>query len=100
MQPKIARILAAFALFVTACSGASAQRNAVEAWDPSARDFGRLPVEPSLPSDARNSTLDALNKILASSKLSDFDRSIYLSIRAYQLNRLGRSTDSLSLIHI
>jgi tetratricopeptide (TPR) repeat protein len=94
MQPKIARILAAFALLVVACGGASAQRNAVETWDPSARDFGRLPVERSLPSDARNSTLEALNKILASSRLSDFDRSIYLSIRAYQLNRLGRQTDS------
>ena len=94
MQPKMARILAAFALVVTICGEALAQRNAVDAWDPSARDFGRLPVEPSLPSDARNSTLEALNKILASSKLSDFDRSIYLSIRAYQLNRLGRQTDS------
>ena len=94
MQPKMARILAAFALLVTACGDVSAQRNAVEAWDPSAREFGRLPVEPSIPSDARNSTLDALNKILASSKPPDFDRSIYLSIRAYQLNRLGRQTDS------
>lgn len=94
MQPKMARILAAFALLATVTGEASAQRNAVEAWDPSARDFGRLPVEPGLPSDARNSTLEALNKILASSKLSDFDRSIYLSIRAYQLNRIGRQTDS------
>jgi len=94
MQPKMARILAAFALLVTVSGEASAQRNAVEAWDPSARDFGRLPTESNLPSEARNSTLDALNKILASSKLSDFDRSIYLSIRAYQLNRLGRQTDS------
>jgi tetratricopeptide (TPR) repeat protein len=94
MQPKMARILAAFALLVTVSGEASAQRNAVEAWDPTAREFGRLPVEPSLPSDARNSTLEALNKILSSSKLSDFDRSIYLSIRAYQLNRVGRPTDS------
>ena len=94
MQPKMARILAAFALLVIVSGGASAQRNAVEAWDPSAREFGRLPVDPGLPSDAKNSTLEALNKILASSKLSDFDRSIYLSIRAYQLNRLGRQTDS------
>jgi len=94
MQPKLASVLAAFALLVTVFGEASAQRNAVEAWDSSAREFGRLPVEPSLPSDARNSTLEALNKILASAKLSDFDRSIYLSIRAYQLNRLGRQTDS------
>jgi tetratricopeptide (TPR) repeat protein len=94
MRPRIALILAAFALLVTASGNVSAQRNAVEAWDSSAREFGRLPVEPNLPSDARNSTLEALNKILASSKLPDFDRSIYLSIRAYQLNRLGRQTDS------
>jgi tetratricopeptide (TPR) repeat protein len=94
MQRKMARILAAFALLVTVSGEASAQRNAVEAWDPTSREFGRLPVEPSVPSDARNSTLEALNKILSSSKLSDFDRSIYLSIRAYQLNRLGRQTDS------
>ena len=83
MQLKMARILAAFALLVIVSGEASAQRNAVEAWDPSAREFGRLPVETGLASDAKNSTLEALNKILASAKLSDFDRSIYLSIRAY-----------------
>jgi tetratricopeptide (TPR) repeat protein len=94
MQLKMARILAAFALLVIVSGEASAQRNAVEAWDPSAREFGRLPVESGLSSDAKNSTLEALNKILASAKLSDFDRSIYLSIRAYQLNRVGRQTDS------
>src|SRR4030095_2936988 len=94
MQPKMARILAAFALFVTVAGEAAAQRNAVEAWDPSARASARLPIDPGLPSDAKNSTLEALNKILASSKLSHFDRSIYLSIRAYQLNRVGRPTDS------
>ena len=94
MQLKMARILAAFALLVIVSGEASAQRNAVEAWDPSAREFGRLPLDPGVPSDAKNSTLEALNKILASARLSDFDRSIYLSIRAYQLNRVGRQTDS------
>ena len=94
MQPKIALILAAFAALVTVSPEASAQRNAAEGWDPSARDFSRLPIEPNLPADSRNTTLEALNKILASSKLSAFDRSIYLSIRAYQLNRLGRQADS------
>lgn len=79
---------------MTVCGETWAQRNAVEAWDSTARDFGRLPVEPNLPTDARNSTLEALNKILSSSRLSDFDRSVYLSIRAYQLNRAGRQTDS------
>lgn len=94
----MARIPAAFAACVTvfalAPAEVSAQRNAVESWDPSAREFGRLPLEPSLPSSSRNTTLEALNKILASSRLSAFDRSIYLSIRAYQLNRLGREADS------
>src|SRR5215471_6245961 len=82
-----ARFVAAFAALVIASAEAHAQRNAVESWDPSARDFGRSMIEPGAPGDARNSTLDALNKILSSSKLSAFDRSIYLSIRAYQLSR-------------
>jgi tetratricopeptide (TPR) repeat protein len=73
---------------------ALAQRNAVDSWDPSAREFGRPTIEPGVPADGRNSTLEALNKILSSSKLSAFDRSIYLSIRAYQLSRLGREADS------
>src|SRR5215475_836547 len=89
-----ARFVAAFAGLVIASAEASAQRNAVESWDPSARDFGRSMIEPGAPGDARNSTLDALNKILSSAKLSAFDRSIYLSIRAYQLTRLGRDADS------
>jgi tetratricopeptide (TPR) repeat protein len=98
MQPKIARILAAFAALALVAAEAAAQRNAVEAWDPSAREyggreFGRLPVEPGQ-SDRRNTSLEALDKILASSRLSAFDRSVYLSIRAYQLNRAGRSADS------
>jgi len=89
-----ARFVAAFAALVIASAEAHAQRNAVESWDPSARDFGRSMIEPGAPGDVRNSTLDALNKILSSSKLSAFDRSIYLSIRAYQLSRLGRDADS------
>jgi tetratricopeptide (TPR) repeat protein len=94
MQPKIALILAAFAALLLISAEAAAQRNAVESWDPSASEFGRLPVESGLPADARNNTLEALNKILSSSKLSAFDRSIYLSIRAYQLSRVGRQADS------
>lgn len=98
MMPKRARIVAALAAGATvlalAFSEASAQRNAVESWDPSSREFGRLPFDSTPPGNARNTTLDALNKILASPKLSAFDRSIYLSIRAYQLNRLGREADS------
>ena len=94
MQPKIARILAAFAFLMTVSVEAAAQRSAVDPWDPTARELGRQPAAPSLPAEARNNSLEALNKILASSKLSAFDRSIYLSIRAYQLSRLGRQADS------
>lgn len=83
-------------------SPASAQRNAAEGWDPSAREFGRSPsgsgigagTDQGLPADSRNTTLESLDKILSSSRLSAFDRSIYLSIRAYQLNRVGRQADS------
>jgi tetratricopeptide (TPR) repeat protein len=78
---------------MTASSAALAQRNATD-WDPSAREFERPSNVPSVPSDKRTTTLEALNKILSSSKLSAFDRSIYLSIRAYQLSRLGREADS------
>ena len=94
MQPKIARILAAIALAVSLPVAASAQRNAVEGWDPSTREVGRLPVEQALPADGRTTSLEALNRILSSGKLSAFDRSVYLSIRAYQLSREGRQADS------
>jgi tetratricopeptide (TPR) repeat protein len=89
-----ARFIAALAALVIASAEALAQRNAAESWDPSARDIGRSLIEPGAPVDARNNTLEALNKILSSPKLSAFDRSIYLSIRAYQLSRLGREADS------
>src|ERR1700730_19387355 len=71
-----------------------AQRTPAESWDPSAREFGR-PLEAwTCPGETRNTTLEALDKILSSSKLSAFDRSIYLSIRAYQLSKVGREADS------
>ena len=73
---------------------AVAQRNATKSWDPSAREFGRPLEAPNVPADTRNTTLEALNKILSSPKLSAFDRSIYLSIRAYQLSKVGREADS------
>lgn len=77
---------------------ASAQRNATEAWDPSARDFSSgTPLAPSTPGAtgaAGGNSLDSLNKILSASQLSAFDRSIYLSIRAFQLSRLGREAES------
>lgn len=101
MQRAIVKAIGAFAALVTVSADAVAQRNAGE-WDPSAREFGQrsgeggsgLPLRPTGPANARNSTLEALDKILSSSKLSAFDRSLYLSIRAYQLNRVGREADS------
>ena len=94
MRLKLARIAGAFAALVTVSAEAVAQRNATESWDPSAREFGRALEAPNVPAETRNATLDALNKILSSPKLSAFDRSIYLSIRAYQLSRVGREADS------
>src|SRR4051812_29315595 len=101
MQRAIVKAIGAFAALVTASSGAVAQRNATE-WDPSTRDFEQrsggvgsgLPGSPGVPANTRNTTLEALDKILSSSKLSALDRSLYLSIRAYQLSRLGREADS------
>ncbi len=87
MRLNSARIIGAFAALVTVSGEASAQRNATESWDPSAREFGRPLEAPNVPADTRNATLDALNKILS-------DRSIYLSIRAYQLSKVGREADS------
>ena len=77
-------------------SEASAQRNAAESWDSSARGFSSGGSSaPSLPGAAGGgATLESLNKILSASQLSAFDRSIYLSIRAFQLSRLGREADS------
>lgn len=84
---------------VLALSGeASAQRNAVESWDPSAREFSSggpaAPSPPGATGGSGGTTLESLNKILSASQLSAFDRSIYLSIRAFQLARLGREADS------
>jgi tetratricopeptide (TPR) repeat protein len=102
VMPKMARVLAAFAAAVAMAVPAFAQRNAVESWDPSARTFGQpdgqlsgqLGVEDGLSTDRRSTTIEALDKILSSSRLSAFDRSVYLSIRAYQFNRVGRQADS------
>lgn len=94
MGLKLARIIGAFAALVTVQAEALAQRNAAESWDPSVREFARSAGTPNVPAETRNATLEALNKILSSPKLSAFDRSIYLSIRAYQLSRVGREADS------
>jgi tetratricopeptide (TPR) repeat protein len=87
-----------FSALLALSGEASAQRNATDAWDPSARDFSSgTPLAPSAPSAAGaagGNSLDSLNKILSASQLSAFDRSIYLSIRAFQLSRLGREAES------
>ena len=94
MRLNLALTVGAFAALVTLSAEAWAQRNAAESWDPSAREFGRPLEAPNVPAETRNTTLEALNKILSSPKLSAFDRSIYLSIRAYQLSKVGREADS------
>jgi tetratricopeptide (TPR) repeat protein len=85
----------------TVNSGATAQVNQSPG-DPSTREFGRRPgaggtyLAPGgrAPAAAPNASLDSLNKILSSSQLSPLDRSVYLSIRAFQLTRLGREAES------
>jgi len=98
MQRQIVQIFGFFAALLALSGETLAQRNAVESWDPSARDFGPDGGAGSGPARnataARNTTLESLNKILSASQLSAFDRSIYLSIRAFQLSRLGREADS------
>ena len=73
-----------------------AQRNAAESWDPTSRGFsgGGPSGSGGAAGAGPNATLDSLNKILSASQLSAFDRSLYLSIRAFQLSRLGREADS------
>ena len=84
--------MAFFATLAALPGGAVAQLQGGANWDNSARDFGSSTIGGStggsLPggsSAARNSSLDTLNKILSASQLPAFDRSLYLSIRAFQL---------------
>ena len=95
MQRAIVKAIGAFAALAMTSAEAVAQRNASD-WDQSPRPFDRQPAGSgaAATSATRNNTLDALDKILSSSKLSALDRSLYLGIRAYQLSRLGREADS------
>ena len=95
MQRAIVKAIGAFAALVTASAEAVAQRNGSD-WDLPARGIDQQPggSGPGASASKRNDTLDALDKILSSPKLSAFDRSLYLGIRAYQLSRLGREADS------
>jgi len=83
-----------FALLATLSGGAVAQLQGGATWDTDSKQFNSSGSLPSAPASARNASLDALNRILSASQLPALDRSVYLSIRAYQLTRLNREADS------
>lgn len=95
MQREIWRLCGILAASLAVSGTACAQIQGGPSWDPAARELnsGQTPGSGS-PSAGRASSLEALNKILSASRLPAFDRSIYLSIRAFQLSRLGREADS------
>jgi tetratricopeptide (TPR) repeat protein len=99
MQWAIVKAIGAFMALAVASTGAPtgalAQRNGSD-WDLPGRPLDQQPAAKGAggTSARGNNTLEALDKILSSSKLSALDRSLYLGIRAYQLNRLGREADS------
>jgi tetratricopeptide (TPR) repeat protein len=98
MQRGIWRPLGGFALVATLAAsfptGASAQLQGGANWDNDSKQFNSSGGLPGAPAGARNTSLDALNRILSASQLPPLDRSVYLSIRAFQLTRLGREADS------
>jgi tetratricopeptide (TPR) repeat protein len=84
-----------FLAMATACSGVVTQG------DESAGDARRgatgtylAPGGGGPPAAAPGASVESLTKILSSSQLSPLDRSVYLSIRAFQLTRLGREAES------
>jgi hypothetical protein len=91
MRRNIHRFVGAFAALLASCSAASAQYNMGGAdFDQTLQDSNRLGSTPGAP----NATLEQLNKILSASQLPPSNRTFYLSIRAFLLNRLGREADS------
>jgi tetratricopeptide (TPR) repeat protein len=92
MQRGILRVLAVFLAFALGSAGgaARAQQGGAE-WDTSVPN--RAPL-PTVTSNNQNALLDQLNKILQASQLSPTDRTFYLSVRAFMLNRAGRDADS------
>jgi tetratricopeptide (TPR) repeat protein len=94
MQRSIRCFFATFAVALAASGAASAQMQGNAEWDPTARQFGGGQGGTAAPAATRNATLETLNKILSTSQLPPLDRSVYLSVRAFQLSRLGREADS------
>lgn len=97
MHRSVTQFFGLFAAVLALSGEASAQRNATESWDPTSRDFpsgGSRGLPGGSTPSGPNATLDSLNKILSASQLSAVDRSMYLSIRAFQFSRLGREADS------
>lgn len=90
MRQEIGRILALVAIVVAAAGAARAQSGPERDFEPLARRLG----DQARPAPAPAASLEALNKILSASQLTAVDRSLYLSIRAFQLARLGREADS------
>ena len=92
MASKI-RCLLGFLLILSATAvDVSAQTGGGPEWDPAARGFGRSPDGSS--SEKRGAQLEALNRILSTTQLSPVDRTLYLSISAFQFSRAGRAADS------
>jgi tetratricopeptide (TPR) repeat protein len=91
MASKMCCLLGLFAVSVMAAGSVAAQSSGPADWDSTAPDFGR--PAPSA-SKASSGQIAALNRILSASQLSPIDRTVYLSIRAYQLSRAGRDVDS------
>jgi tetratricopeptide (TPR) repeat protein len=95
MQRQLLGLIGAFAALATVCGAARAQLQGSGAdWDTSAREFRGGVGAGSLPSSARNASVEELNKILSASQLSPANRSFYLSLRAFVFSRMGREVDS------
>lgn len=95
MQGEFRRILGVLGVLFTLSGAAWAQGSGGPDWDPAWRPFNNGPRGASgAPDPAQSASLEALNRILSTSQLSAVDRSLYLSIRAFQLNRLGREADA------
>ena len=95
-----AKLLGLFGAFAALRDGlrlrhGRSSRAATRTGTPRSREVRRRrSARPSLPSAARNTTVEGLNKILSASQLSPVDRSLYLSLRAFVYSRLGREADS------